>query len=366
MVKRSGPSLQSYDMSIIRRKLAKLSKDSSARKHFSAFLFEELASNVAPAKRLFFWLLQQPVRALIWVTLRPRLEKPGSLGPKEVDRVYTRQARRYDRTHHFTTRGQDTVWRRWVSWQVASRDGDVVRVLDLCTGTGLTVSEMLHVAEETGTRLHVVGIDYNEAMLKVAKKRFDLHEKKSLKQYGSSIVEFYHADATALIGDEDACSRHFLPESFDIVSQIFGIGGIAQPLKVFDGVLQILREGGAYCLVDMHQPVSRLPGQWPFFGAWLETPGFETYTYLTTTIPLALARLWAWRDTTLDFYVAPLITSEDDGVKWGFKIVSRVIESERWWLGLPVMPTCKLVLEKIRISEAEWQTRRDLLSTLIT
>lgn len=223
---------------------------------------------------------------------------------------------------------------------------------------------MLHVAEETGTRLHVVGIDYNEAMLNVAKRRFDLHEKKSSKQCGNSTVEFYHADATALIGGENACSKRFLPESFDVVSQIFGIGGIAQPLKVFDGVLQILREGGAYCLVDMHQPVSRLPGQWPFFGAWLETPSFETYTYLTTTIPLALARLWAWRDTTLDFYLAPLTTLEDNGVKWGFKIVSRVIEAERWWLGLPVMPTCELVLEKVRISETEWQTRRNLLSKL--
>lgn len=349
---------------LIRRKLAELSKDDFARKYFPTFLFKELTFEVAPAKRFFFWLFQQPVRAFIWVALRPRLEKPGLLGPEEVDRVYTRQARRYDRAHHFTTRGQDTAWRRWVGWQVVSR-GTRVRVLDLCTGTGLTIFEMLSVAKETGVRIEVIGVDYNEAMLKVAKKRFDLHDKSPCKQQDNSTIGFYRADATTLVDGEDARFEHFSPESFDVVSQMFGIGGISQPLKVFEGVLRVLREDGTYCLVDMHQPVARLPGQWPFFGAWLETPGFETYTYLTTTIPLALARLWAWRDTTLDFYLAPLITYEDDGAKWGFKIVSRIVEPERWWLGLPVMPTCKAVLKKERISDTEWQARRDVLSKLI-
>lgn len=310
--------------------------------YFPPYLRREMKVSAGLFKKALFWLLQVPVHALIWLCLRPRLQTPGELLPEEVEAVYERQAHRYDATHHFTTRGQDTHWRRWIGWRIALRKEKPVRVLDLCTGTGLTTVEILRVAKLTGAQVELVGVDYSEGMLKVARSR-RLPEN----------VSFVRGDATALIKQPNQSFATLEKDSFDVVSQMFGIGGISDPVSVFDEVLQVLKEGGEYILVDMHQPISESPGEWPLLGKWLKTPEFEMYTYLHTTIPLALARLWAWRETTLDFYLAPLSAHQADGSWWGFEIVERTVESERWWLGLPVMPTCKLVLRKVRITPEE-------------
>jgi hypothetical protein len=48
-------------------------------------------------------------------------------------------------------------------------------------------------------------------------------------------------------------------------------------------------------------------------------------------------------------------------VPYGFRLVWRVVESERWWLGLPLMPTCRLLLEKVRLERAEYERRLKLI-----
>jgi SAM-dependent methyltransferase len=239
-------------------------------------------------------------------------------------------------------------------WLVASAPEPRPSVLDLCTGTGLTVVEMVKVLRLHGRQAAITAVDYNEAMLRHARARFATIPD-------GLAVTFERGDATALTGSMSGEFATLPRNSFDIVTQVFGIGGIGDPVAVFRSVLTVLREGGRFLLIDMHRPITELPGEWPVPGAWINYPRWEAFTYLNTTMPLVLARLWGWRDTTLDFYLAPLMCEEADGTCYGFRVVWKYMESERWWLALPVMPTCRLLLEKVRIDRTEYDRRQQIM-----
>jgi ubiquinone/menaquinone biosynthesis C-methylase UbiE len=313
-------------------------------------------------KLLWFSLLCRCLHFFLWMIMRAPLAPPGVPDRQSIDAVYNRHASSYDRLHHLTTRGQDLHWRRGAGWALALETSTSPYVLDLCTGTGLTILEMVRVLNEHARAANFIGMDYNEAMLEVAKRRPP--PARSL-----STITFVRGDATNMTaergGNTGTGFAKFRSSSFDFVSQVFGIGGISWPHCVFDNVLRILKEGGRYYLVDMHCPISSLSGEVPLLGHWIKTPQLESYLFQYATLPLALERLWAWRDATLDFYVAPLECYEEEGKYFGFRILYRAVESERWWFSLPLMPVCKLLVEKVQIGAAEFHKRQRLRHELI-
>jgi ubiquinone/menaquinone biosynthesis C-methylase UbiE len=316
-----------------------------ARSPFPRYLGDPPFRPTSLRHRFLAWLVQLPVQGFIWAFLSPRRDQHISANPStdEVMSVYTREARHYDDKHHLTTRGQDTVWRREAASCVLTASQKIsypIRVLDLCTGTGLAVVEIVKILNEWEVPADITGVDLYEAMLAVARAR--------IFPWPSERLRFEHGDATCL---------QYRSATFDIVTQVFGIGGIPLPDDVFRSVLRVLRTGGEYYFVDMHRPVQQFSGEWPFVGKWWRMPWLEAATYTLTTIPLALARLWGWRDPTLDFYRAPLATYQEDGQWYGFETSWFKIEVERWWLGLPFMPTARLLVRKIRISEEEAHQR---------
>ena len=335
-------------------------EDREVRLRFPAYLQDQTQSSRAlagPLRRLVQFLIQTGIR----LVLRPRRGAVGKLDISEVNEVYDREALTYDVKHHLTTRGMDTMWRRAAGWcavMTAQRSHSRVRILDLCTGTGLTVVEMVNILREYGASAEIIGLDYNEKMLALARERNP--ESDDIR------TRFIRGDAMSMVSrsdGRDASLMGFSQEAFDLVSQVFGIGGISSPLDVFRGVLQILKPGGRFFLIDMHRPIQSQPGEWPFFFRWIKTPLLEALTYTETTIPLALNRLWAWRDPTLDFYLLPLVTWRDSaGSVWGFKTEHFRVESERWWLSLPVMPVGQIMVEKEMITTEEEQERSNLLT----
>ncbi|SJZ70286.1 Ubiquinone/menaquinone biosynthesis C-methylase UbiE [Enhydrobacter aerosaccus] len=323
---------------------------------FPAYTRQPLTFELNALERILFPILKVPTEALIRLLLRPRRGAVGGLDQAEVDAVYDKEAAGYDVKHHRTTRGQDLFWRRAAGWLVASAPEPRPRVLDLCTGTGLTALEIVRVLAEHGRTAEIVGLDYNEAMLVGARNR---REFKS-----SSAISFVRGDATKMTGQVPAGFQALAPASFDIVVQVFGIGGIGDPVAVAGEALSVLREGGRFLLIDMHRPILGLPGEIPLPGAWVRVPRYELYAYADTTLPLVLSRLWGWRDPTLDFYLAPLVCREEEGVPYGFRLLWRIVESERWWFGLPMMPTCRLLLEKVRLDRTEYERRRRILTLI--
>jgi len=168
------------------------------------------------------------------------------------------------------------------------------------------------------------------------------------------MVDYVRGDATDMVGTPHGGLMKFAEESFDVVTQVFGIGGIPDPRSVFENVIRLLKADGRFWLCDIHHPVPAFAGEMPLFLRWIRTPAFEWVAYRTVTIPVALKQLWAWRDPTSDFYFLPLVIHQDHERQWwGFEVDQFHIESQRWWLSFPVMPTAKLAVRKVKISPME-------------
>lgn len=297
--------------------------------------------------------------------LLPRKDQPGYLDIEEVAKVYDREASLYDWKHHLTTRGMDTVWRRQSGYAVASYcqnySPEQVKVLDICTGTGLTILEIAKILADRGINARLTGLDYNNNMLTVARKRRYPYPGMAIEFVKGNAMDLFSADGQKT--DEQG-NLHFGDECFDCATQMCGIGGICDPQSVFEGVLKILKPGGSYYLADMHRPIISLAGEFPILHKWVNMPLFEALAYESTTIPLVLNRLWGWRDTTLDFYTLPLISWHDGKRYWGFEVLSFEMESQRWWFSLPVMPYAKLIVKKLEITKEEHDKRHKILSLL--
>lgn len=298
------------------------------------------------------------MRAGIRIMLNPRSGKVGDLGPDEVDEVYDREARSYDGKHHITTRGQDLIWRRHAASCVVNyivQNGMSGKVLDMCTGTGLTTKEIDKAIGAWSLEAKVVSLDYNQTMLRVARQ--NLANAKNID------IAIVRGDATDLLEKKPGFTN-FSQEEFDVVTQMFGIGGIGNPLAVASEVLKVLKENGQYFLADMHAPLQNFFGEWPLFFKWLQMPLFEALCYEIITIPLALERLWGWRDTTALFYLFRLITIQDQesGKYFGYRVISAEFTPDRWWFSLPIMPVAKSIFEKVEISEEEALKRQQILS----
>ncbi len=286
--------------------------------------------------RWLFSLLQLPFRLAVYAFLRPRTGRIGGLKSPEVQDVYNREAKWYEHKHHLTTRNHDTTWRQDAGWQVANYcrlHTMHPSVLDLCTGTGLTIIEMSRILALEGFAANFVGVDLNETML--------AHTPHSLEDGGTA--RFIHADVTRLL-------QRFNASSFDIATQIFGIGGVAEVSKTFEQVLAVLKPGGCFILTDIHHPLKHLAGRWFALRSWKSFPSFESACYNETTVPLVLNRLWGWHDPTADFHTLLGTTWQDDaGQCWGFKIIHRQYRAEAWWLGFPLMPVMSVIAEKVAI-----------------
>lgn len=302
---------------------------------------------------LWFKFVQFWLRLLVKIFLQPRKGPVGDLNIHEVEGVYNREALTYDIKHHLTTHGMDLMWRRWAGWGIVNIGRDKkgqISVLDLCTGTGLAIKEMAILLSEWGIKCFITGLDYNVKMLNVARSRNIKHKDID--------ISYVRGDAMNLVQDVQPPTeiKQFTPNSFDAVTQVFGIGGIDSPSNVFKNVLQILKPGGQFFLTDMHHPITSQPGEWPFMLKWFSSPRFEALVYREITLPLVLNRLWGWRDTTLNFYLLPLITYiDEEGIKWGFKVVVFEYEAQRWWFNLPIMPIAKIVVEKVRIDDNDFK-----------
>lgn len=326
--------------------------------YFPEYILHPISLTYGIIKYCLFKIIQLILRFGIRVFLLPRRGKVGKLDSAEVEAVYNREAKTYNRKHHWTTFGMDISWRRKMAFfavEIVRKRKEPIYILDLCTGTGLTIKEIVKLLSLWKRQADIIGLDYNSQMLAIAEDSVLGNENINIR--------FVRGDVTNMVsgGQEYPGFTYFPPSSFDIITQMCGIGGVAEPLKVFEQVLRLLKKGGQFFMVDMHKPVPEILGEWPLLGVFCKMPVLEAVTYEQTTIPLALKRLWGWRDTTALFYLLPLVMYQDGEEYYGFEIVSRRYESLRWWFGLPVMPVGEIIVKKVKIDKEIFSKRRVIL-----
>jgi demethylmenaquinone methyltransferase/2-methoxy-6-polyprenyl-1,4-benzoquinol methylase len=186
-----------------------------------------------------------------------------------VRELFDRIAPRYDLLNRVMTGGRDRRWRAITVAETRLPRGGTA--LDVATGTGDLALALARVAGPGG---RVVGIDFAEAMLEVARRKAHQH---------GVTVEFRHADALDL---------PFPNASFDAVTIGFGLRNVTDIPRALAEMARVLRPGGRLACLEVTKP--RVPllaaGFYTYFdhvvpllGALL-SPSREAYTYLPCSL----------------------------------------------------------------------------------
>src|SRR3990167_1556687 len=290
------------------------------------YIFESITLSVNSFNYFVVKFFLGVLRILVKIRLRAvaissHVHRGRFLPQEVVNDIYTREAESYEWKHHCTTNFRDAWWRRTAAFHILSlakkNSLTKIKILDLGTGIGLSLEEMLKIFESSDLNVEAVGLDYNVAMLERANKV--------------------------------TLPRMFNEGEFDFVTLICGAGGIHLPLEAFIEQLGVLKEGGYLIIIDIHRPMYQFDEHWPWFLRFFNTDLFQYLGWKEITLPLVLRDLWGWFDPTTLFYLLPFTTDLQNLT--GFAVNYFEVISEKWWFNLPVMTTGKLILKKEKYSQ---------------
>jgi len=183
--------------------------------------------------------------------------------------MFDRIAAIYDPLNSAMTAGLHHRWRERAADRAELAPGDAA--LDVCCGTGDLALEL---AGRVGDRGQVVGCDFAERMLDVAR------EKAAARGLGAVCFEW--ADALDLPYDEEA---------FDAVTVGFGVRNLADLDRGLAEMTRVLRPAGRLVILEITQP--RRPPLSTFFSVWFDrlvpllgslAGDAEAYSYLPDSV----------------------------------------------------------------------------------
>lgn len=243
-----------------------------------------------------------------------------------LDKLYSFEAKSYKKKHHLTTAGHDQTLRyraaQWAAEHLGHKPGHVI---DLASGTGLTL-EALEKTTTPETRL--TGIEWNPDMI--------AHHRP----FQRPTTQLQQGDAQHFISDE------IPPNSVDVITLVFGIGGIENYQACFNEMIKALKPGGIAVLTDIYAPsLKKAQCKGPFYlpaSVHLVKEAWEK-----VTLPVVLKQLWGWQDPTPCFEALSTTFHQTENIRYKFEIISLKKETLPWWFGLPVMPICELVVRKM-------------------
>jgi demethylmenaquinone methyltransferase/2-methoxy-6-polyprenyl-1,4-benzoquinol methylase len=154
----------------------------------------------------------------------------GEKRAEKVRALFARVAKRYDLMNDVQSFGLHRYWKRRLVQLAEAGMGS--RALDVCCGTGDLALMMAH----TGAK--VVGLDFSEPMLEVAKRRRT-----------DGTVQFMQGDAQALPFEDD---------SFDIVTIGYGLRNLANFEIGLREMRRVARPGGRLLVLDFGKPDNAL------------------------------------------------------------------------------------------------------------
>ena len=125
----------------------------------------------------------------------------------------------------------DSIWRKRLVTFAEVKSGE--KVLDICTGTGKLAFLL---SREVGAQGSVVGADFCEEMLDIAKKNLGSTRTD---------ISFVLADAKNLTFDDN---------SFDIVTVAFGLRNIFETSVALREVHRVLKPGGRFFCLELTSP----------------------------------------------------------------------------------------------------------------
>jgi len=183
--------------------------------------------------------------------------------------MFDRVAARYDLLNTLMSAGLHHRWRERAADRAELNPGD--SVLDVCCGTGDLALEL---AGRVGTGGRVVGCDFSEPML-------DLAREKTARR-GVEGVRFEWADALNLPYDVGR---------FDAATVGFGVRNFADIDRGLGEMTRVLRPGGRLVVLEFTEP--RRPPFSTFYALWFDriapllgrlSDDPEAYSYLAESV----------------------------------------------------------------------------------
>jgi demethylmenaquinone methyltransferase/2-methoxy-6-polyprenyl-1,4-benzoquinol methylase len=161
---------------------------------------------------------------------RVMVDKSG----ERVRKMFAEIAPRYDVMNHVLSLNIDKRWRAKTLRFLNLRPG--TPVLDTCTGTG---DLALAIAKELGTETRVVGSDFCNEMLDIAKRK----QAKLLPDHNH--LEFIEADTQEL---------PFPDNYFQAVTVAFGLRNVMVTEKGLAEMTRVCRPGGQVAVLEFSKP----------------------------------------------------------------------------------------------------------------
>jgi demethylmenaquinone methyltransferase/2-methoxy-6-polyprenyl-1,4-benzoquinol methylase len=180
----------------------------------------------------------------------PLKAETGTLAEPQVRAMFDRIAGGYDRLNSVMTAGLDHTWRRRAV--ELAQVGPNSRVLDVATGTGDLAFAL---AEAIGPGGQVVGGDFAEQMLKIAR------EKAAAGAVGPGTASVTFEQANALL----------LPHAngeFDAATVGFGVRNFSDLDQGLRELSRVVRPGGHVVILEMTTP--QRPPLSTFFKLWFD------------------------------------------------------------------------------------------------
>jgi demethylmenaquinone methyltransferase / 2-methoxy-6-polyprenyl-1,4-benzoquinol methylase len=183
----------------------------------------------------------------------------------QVRAMFDRIAPGYDRANTLLSFGRDRTWRRRAADAAAPPAGGAA--LDIACGTGKLTVEL---RRRIGSRGRVVGLDFSERMLAVARAAYPS-------------IEWMQGDATTLPFDD---------ATFDVATTAFGLRNLARPQAGLSEMRRVVRPRGNLVVLEFLRPppgpVGRAYAMYlrhvlPRLGGWAAGDR-EAYRYLSDTV----------------------------------------------------------------------------------
>lgn len=170
---------------------------------------------------------------------------------EKVHAVFEKIHHQYDKMNSIISFQQHKKWRRETMRKMNVQKGQMA--LDVCCGTG---DWSFSLAESVGVEGKVIGLDFSENMLKVARGKL---ATKQLPQ-----LQFIRGNAMEL---------PFPENTFDYVTIGFGLRNVPDYMRVLQEMHRVLKPGGMAVCLETSQPTA---------------PGFRQayYLYFRHVMPL--------------------------------------------------------------------------------
>jgi demethylmenaquinone methyltransferase/2-methoxy-6-polyprenyl-1,4-benzoquinol methylase len=166
---------------------------------------------------------------------------PGQTRAARVNDLFDTIAPRYDLINDLQSLGLHRLWKRRLVRLACPSPGQ--RALDLCCGTG----DVALALAQRG--LDVVGLDFSEPMLAVARKRLASRPGGPGAGGATAGLQFISGDAQQI---------PFPDETFDLVTISYGLRNLADWELGLREMRRVAKPGGRLLVLDFGKPDNRL------------------------------------------------------------------------------------------------------------